>query len=196
MEGKSTRFRKPGRPREDRVARRLEIFVAVAPALASKGHRLTMRQAARLAHVSVGTLYSYFDTKRALLLYGLDPEPAALLCSQFASDFEELRISDPEAFRGQLVTFLVGTLAVMRASVDCAIHYGPSIARSMIDRVISEPIPGFVALIQSSVPEHRRRRSAAIERRLRRTMVAALMEPDLDEEAFRDQLRVVLSDHA
>lgn len=155
-----------------------------------------MREAAQLAHVSVGTLYHYFGTKRALLLYGLNPEPAAMLCSTFASDFEDLRASDPAAYREELVAFLASTIAVMRASVDCAIHFGPGVARSRIDRVVSEPIPGFLALVQSGLPEQRRGRSAATERTLRRTMVAALLEPELDVAALRGQLRVLLSGRA
>ena len=59
---------KPGRPPEDRLKRQHEIFLAVAPLIDRYGaKRLTMRQAARAAHLSLGGLYHYFPTKGDVL---------------------------------------------------------------------------------------------------------------------------------
>jgi|Tabmets5t2r1_1033131.scaffolds.fasta_scaffold05206_2 AcrR family transcriptional regulator len=56
--------RKPGRPPEDRLKRQYEIFLAVAPLIERYGaKRLTMRQAARAAHLSLGGLYHYWKPK-------------------------------------------------------------------------------------------------------------------------------------
>jgi len=64
--------RKPGRPPEDRLKRQHEIFLAVAPLIERYGaRRLTLRQAARAAHLSLGGLYHYFPTKRDLVLHAL-----------------------------------------------------------------------------------------------------------------------------
>jgi hypothetical protein len=50
---------KPGRPPEDRLRRQHEIFLAVAPLIERYGaKRLSMRQAARSAHLSLGGLES------------------------------------------------------------------------------------------------------------------------------------------
>jgi AcrR family transcriptional regulator len=70
-------FGKPGRPREDRLARQQQIFGAVRDLLApGRTRALTMAQAARQAN-SVGGLYHYFPSKRDLVLFGID-EHAAL----------------------------------------------------------------------------------------------------------------------
>ncbi|HVS50553.1 MAG TPA: helix-turn-helix domain-containing protein, partial [Candidatus Dormibacteraeota bacterium] len=63
-------FRKPGRPPEDRLQRRREIWAAVGPLIERRGARnLSMRQAAAAVFVSLGGLYFYFPNKRALVLF-------------------------------------------------------------------------------------------------------------------------------
>jgi AcrR family transcriptional regulator len=187
-------FKKVGRPREDRTARRLEIFLAVAPLLASVGHRLTMEQAARAAHVSVGTLYTYFDSKQSLLQYGLNPEPATLLCERFMLEFGGLEHSDPARYRRQLLAFLIETLSVMRASVDTTIRVGPAVARERAQDVMRQPIPQFVTLVRRGLPVSRRGRSAVYEQLVRRVMVAALLEPEFDATALHEQLQAIFTD--
>jgi len=77
-------FGKVGRPTEDRFARKLEIFEAVAPLILTVGaRRLSMRQAAHAACLSVGGLYHYFPTKRELLLYTLQPDTLDRRCQDF-----------------------------------------------------------------------------------------------------------------
>jgi len=184
-------FRKRGRPREDRVARRLEIFEFVAPSLAQLGHRISMREAARAAHVSVGTLYSYFGSKRDLLLYGLNQEPVALICRRFELEHGQLRTTDPRRYREALLDFMMTNIVAMRASVDTAIRLGPKETRERIDRVIHQPIPEFVRLIADAMPEDRGR-SVAAERLLRRVIAGVLLERDVSAEALREQLHDIL----
>src|SRR5215217_6623972 len=75
---------KPSRPPEDRLKRQQEIFLAVAPLIERHGaKRLTMRQAARAAHLRLGGLYHYFRTKQDLVLHALRPEAVARLCAEF-----------------------------------------------------------------------------------------------------------------
>jgi len=184
-------FRKRGRPREDRVARRLEIFEFVAPSLAELGHRISMRQAAQAAHVSVGTLYAYFGSKRELLLYGLNQEPVAFICRRFEVEHGGLRTTDPGRYREALLDFMITNIVAMRASVDTAIRMGPKETHERIDRVIHRPIPEFVALVANAMPEQRGR-SAAAERLLRRVIAGALLERRISAEALRGQLRDIL----
>ena len=87
---------KPGRPPEDRLKRQHEIFLAVAPLIERYGaKRLTMRQAARAAHLSLGGLYHYFPTKGDLVLHALKPEAVARLCAEFHGRHADLERTDP-----------------------------------------------------------------------------------------------------
>jgi DNA-binding transcriptional regulator YbjK len=89
---------KPGRPPEDRLKRQHEIYLAVAPLIERHGaKRLTMRQAARAAHLSLGGLYHYFPTKRDLVLHALKPEAVARVCAEFHGRHADLARTDPNA---------------------------------------------------------------------------------------------------
>ena len=153
-----------------------------------------MKQAARAAHVSVGTLYTYFDSKQSLLQYGLNPEPAALLCERFMLEFGGLEHSDPARFRQQLLAFLIETLSVMRASVDTTIRVGPAVARERAQDVMRQPIPQFVTLVRRGLSRARRGSSTVYEQLIRRVMLAALLEPEFDVAALRVQLRAIFTD--
>jgi AcrR family transcriptional regulator len=90
---------KPGRPPEDRLKRQHEIFLAVAPLIERYGaRRLTMRQAARAAHLSLGGLYHYFPTKRNLVLHALKPEAVARVCAEFHGRHADLERTDPHRY--------------------------------------------------------------------------------------------------
>src|SRR5690349_12680270 len=83
--------RKVGRPAEDQLARRREIYEAVAPLLMTFGARqLSMRQAARAACISVGGLYHYFPSKRDLVLHGLSWEARDRLCCEYRERIADL----------------------------------------------------------------------------------------------------------
>jgi len=185
-------FRKPGRPREDRVARRLEIFELVAPSLERLGPRIAMRDAARAAHVSVGTLYTYFGSKRELLLYGLNQEPVDLICRRFEAEHADLAMVNPPRYRSLVLDLMTRNILAMRSSVDSAMLLGPDVARSGIDGVIHRPIPAFVAIIRRALPEAERSRAEAIEQTLRHVVAAALVERDVSVSGLRIQLRDVL----
>jgi len=150
-----------------------------------------MREAARAAHVSIGTLYYYFDSKRDLLLYGLNQEAVPVLCRQFQAEHGELRSTDPRQFRTALLDFLVTTLTTMRASVDSAIRLGPMVAKERLDRVMHQPMPEFVALIDAAIPGGH---SSSVEPLLRRVIAAALMERDFSANTLRSQLQEILDD--
>ena len=90
---------KRGRPPEDRLLRQREIFMAVAPTIEGGSARsLTMREAARAAHISLGGLYHYFPTKRSLILHSLTPDALARLCADFHRQYGPLRDRDPGTF--------------------------------------------------------------------------------------------------
>ena len=97
-------FGKPGRPREDALRRRWEIYTAVAPLIEKAGAReLTMRQAANAAHMSLGGVYHYFPSKRDLVLFGLSPEALHAGCAELHQQLARVQRTGPGA---QLATFL------------------------------------------------------------------------------------------
>ena len=110
-----------GRPPEDRVLRRLEIYAAVMPLLERSGaHEPTVRQIAQAANVSVSTLYKYFPSKRAMLTYGATLEGWGSLCDRLTTAREDLRTSDPAAY----VEAFVEETADLMYFIRPALHTG------------------------------------------------------------------------
>lgn len=192
METEQRTFNKPGRPRENVVERRLDIYERVAPSLAERGvHGLSMEQAARAAHVSVGTLYRYFPNKRSLVLYGLNPEPTDLLCARFTKSSSQTE--DRYEMRAALAAFIVRTIRVMRPSVDAAIRLGPEVVRKRLDQVGRQPLDFFPVLLASGMPVDDGRSAEHVERVVRRTIVSTLMENEFDPEESRWMFESVLA---
>lgn len=191
--GKERRsFSKPGRPRENVVERRLDIYVRVAPFLAERSMSgLSMEQAARAAHVSVGTLYRYFPRKSSLVLYGINPEPADLLARRFAESAAQME--DRRAIRANLASFVVQTVHLMRPSVDAAIQLGPEVIRTGLDRVARQPLRTFRELVALGMAVDDGRTPEYVEHVVRRTIVSSLMEMESQPGESRGLLEAVLS---
>ena len=185
-------FNKPGRPRENVVERRLDIYERVAPLLAERGIRgLSMEQAARAAHVSVGTIYRYFPNKRSLVLYGLNPEPADLLCVRFTQSTAQLE--NRPAMRAALAAFIVQTVQLMRPSVDAAIRLGPEVVLSRLGHVAKQPLDTFPALLAMGMPVDDGRTPKHVEHLVRRTIVSALMEKESEPEELSGTFEGILA---
>jgi AcrR family transcriptional regulator len=121
----STSTRRRGRPPEDRLRRQREIFAAVGPLiLASGAKHLSMQDAARAAHVSLGGLYHYFGGKRELLLAGLRPDLLAHRCQAFHAATDHLMHEDPSAYLEAFVRFSVDGIVFIRPSVWAAVELG------------------------------------------------------------------------
>lgn len=150
-----------------------------------------MAEAARAAGVSVGTLYHYFSDKRALLLYGINPEPANYICERFRQEHGHLA-RDIEAFRHALADLIVDTLLLMRGSVDAAIAMGPEVVRDQVDAVTNQPVEAFESLIAMAVRSERAN-AGQVERAIRRSVVSALMEKDFAPDELRIHFKSLLS---
>src|SRR5712692_1618438 len=92
----TTITRRTGRPAEDAVARRAEIYRRARPLLEEFGYReVTVKQLARACHMSPAALYHWFPTKRDLVLYPLSPPDRSgrceLLRRRLAGETEPLR---------------------------------------------------------------------------------------------------------
>src|SRR5258708_18733171 len=118
-------FRKLGRPPEDRESRRKEIWAAVGLLIVKRGaRRLTMRQAATAAYLSVGSLYNYFPTKKALVTFGLDHETLKNACTDFFARAERSGVHDPIAAARDFSRFLAGQVFFIRPSMLAALESG------------------------------------------------------------------------
>ena len=117
---------KPGRPPEDRLGRQQEIFLAVAPLIERYGaRRLTMRQAAWAAHLSLGGLYHYFPTKQDLVLHALKPEAVARLCAEFHGRHADLERTDPGRYVQADVDYMARQCFFLRPAFQAASSWMP-----------------------------------------------------------------------
>jgi hypothetical protein len=120
---------KPGRPPEDRLRRQHEIYLAVAPLIERLGaKRLTMRQAARAAHLSLGGLYHYFPTKRDLVLHALKPEAVARLCAEFHGRHADLARTDPGRYVQADVAYMARQCFFLRPAFQAALELDAEVA--------------------------------------------------------------------
>ncbi len=145
-------FGKPGRPPEDKLARQREIYEAVAPLILEVGaRRLSMRDAARAAHMSVGGLYHYFPTKRDLVLHGLEWEARHRLCREYREQLFSLSGWNANAHIEVYLDLSIRMFAFMRPSVQAALELGAEELQEALDaglaanvgELVEEPAPGL-----------------------------------------------------
>ena len=116
---------KVGRPAEDKFARQCEIYEAVAPLILTVGaRRLSVRQAARAACLSMGGLYHYFPTKRDLVLFALQPETLDRRCQDFHREYGELAARDPRLYFDLYVDFAVQGVRLWQPAIQAALEMG------------------------------------------------------------------------
>jgi AcrR family transcriptional regulator len=125
LESSAVTFRKSGRPREDRPARRQEIYEAVCPLILAHGvHGFTMQEAAYAACLSVGALYYYFPSKRELVLHGVQPETIQRYCHLNRRAFEHLAVQDPARFYDLFINRFIDGVLMTRPAMLAAIELG------------------------------------------------------------------------
>lgn len=180
---------KRGRPPEDRLARQREIYERVAPLILELGpRRLTMRQAARAAYLSLGGLHHYFPTKRALVLHAFEPEVFARICADFNARAEMLAESDPDAYLAAFVEHSVAQISFVRPALHAALELGVETFWESLDAGINAGLDSFVLLLGQIVPTARERDIPLLARQFRRTFFAAL----LDRTMSGDEIATVL----
>jgi AcrR family transcriptional regulator len=188
-------FGKPGRPHEDRLLRQREIYLAVSPLILTHGARISMVEAAEAACLSVGGLYHYFPTKRDLILHGLDPAARRRIC---ADESQRLRGLLDGSDRS-LVEFFVDTtlhlIAFMRPSVVAAFDLGDGTLQRTLDACwttdVREMVDGFRVLL----PDAPVADLSALARSIRRAMLGVVIEPEVDMEVVRADLRRLIGAH-
>lgn len=186
-------FGKPGRPKEDRLARQQEIFLAVRPLLTpGRTRQLTMAQAARQAHLSVGGLYHYFPSKRDLVLFGIDPENLGRVCTDFRAAHERAGTDARGLLTASLDMLAWAALHYVQPSVLAAVELGLDTFRAALDDVLTTELIGLMETVGRAYPELTPDRAADLQLTLRRICTLAFVDPSMTQAQLRDQLRATV----
>ena len=187
-------FGKLGRPPEDRILRRREIWAAVSPLIEKSGARkLTMRQAAAASFLSLGGLYHYFPDKRSLVLFGLDQEAHERVCAEFKERHGHLKDSDPHAAAEAFITFFGGKVSFVRPAVLAALEFGAEDFTARLETNINLGLNGFIEVLQLALPHAEDRDLQAVARSVRRLVLAGLMDRSVTQSEIEEELRAVVS---
>jgi AcrR family transcriptional regulator len=180
---------KPGRPPEDRLRRQHEIFVAVAPLIERYGAKgLSMRQAARAAHLSLGGLYHYFPTKRDLVLHALKPEALNRLCTEFHARYAGLELSNPAQYVAADVDYMAHQCFFIRPAYQAAIELGAEEAWDHIRAGIDGGLDSCTRPLRHALPGCTENEIHSLGRSLRRTFFSALIDRTVTPTELRDEL--------
>lgn len=191
-------FGKPGRPPDDRPARKAEIGAAVGPLVLERGvARLSMRAAADAACLSVGGLYHYFPTKRDLALYPLQPEALLRTCQDFHAAHGSLAERDPEAYLQAYLDFLARTAMFLRPAVWAALELGVADQHDGLAMGFGLPAiyDEFLDLLGRALPDAPSRDLPGLANAIRRSVVGALLDKGITEAALRSELAGLLDGH-
>jgi AcrR family transcriptional regulator len=186
-------FRKPGRPPEDRLVRREEIWAAVGPLIEKHGARkLTMRQAAAAAFVSLGRLYYYFPDKRSLVLFGLDDEAHERACAEFNAHYANLKDSDPVAAAEALIHFLAARFTFVRPAMLAAVELGTGELEARLEEKMTSGLEGFIQKLRIALPDADERDLRAVARAVHRLRLTGALDKSMTKEELEEVLRAVI----
>ncbi|HET9493849.1 MAG TPA: helix-turn-helix domain-containing protein [Chloroflexia bacterium] len=187
-------FGKKGRPPEDRLARQHEIYEAISPLILEVGaRRLSMRQAAHAACVSVGGLYHYFPTKRDLVLHGLRPEAIRRCCQDFEARFGHLANVDGQRYVDEGIEDVVRVVGFCRPAVHSALELGTESFWEVIDTLLTSTALQVEASLHRMIPQLSDEDLHQCGRAIRRSMCAALLDKNISPGEFRDELHMLFN---
>jgi AcrR family transcriptional regulator len=187
-------FGKPGRPPEDRIERRSEIWAAVSPLIEKSGARnLTMRDAAAASFLSLGGLYHYFPDKRSLVLYGLDQDAHARVCVEFKEQYGHLKGTDPPAATEAFIQFFAGRVSFIRPAIRAALELGAEDFMSRLEANINIGLDGFMEVLRLALPDADDRDLRAVGRSARRVVLGGLMDRSVTQLEIEEELRAVVA---
>jgi AcrR family transcriptional regulator len=187
-------FGKLGRPADDRLARQREIYEAVAPLILDKGVRyLSMRVAARAACLSVGGLYHHFPTKRALVLYGLQPETINRHCQDFHDKFDYLAASYPDAYLDAGLASMTDSLLFIRPAFHAALELGIETFKDVLEASLTTATHEFSAAIRLAFPDAAENDVSQAARAFSRAMIAGLLDKNMTAHEFRAEVAALIN---
>jgi AcrR family transcriptional regulator len=188
-------FAKLGRPPEDRAKRRREIWAAVAPLIEERGARkLTMRQAAAAAFMSLGGLYHYFPNKRALVLFGLNPEALDQICADFLARARAAEQIDPDEATEDFVHAVADVTFIKRAALMAALELGTEESLSRLDHHINlGVVEGFIPMLRVAVPGGASDSDLrTVGKAVRQLSYASALDRSMSREGFEQELRALI----
>lgn len=186
-------FGKPGRPREDRLLRQRQIFDAVAPLVLERGvHRVTMRDAARAAYLSVGGLYHYFPTKRDLLLHPLTQEALDRFCSDFLKGSFGLKADDPRAFLDVYAEFCAGTCLFVRPAAQAAVELGTETFWPVLDASMQNGLDNFLEALRRVAPGLEESELVVLAQSIRRVLLAGIFDRSMTADDIGAGIRTLV----
>lgn len=189
-------FGKKGRPPEDRLGRQREIFTAVAPLILRDGaRRLSMRQAARAACLSIGGLYHYFPTKRDLMLHGLCEEALRRRCQDFHTQFGHLASIDPRRYLDAGIELVVDHVTFCRPAIHAALELGTDSFWEVINTLLTSSALDFEVTLRRLVPEVSDQELQRWGRAIRRAICAALLDKGVPADELHEELRMLVDSH-
>lgn len=187
-------FGKKGRPPEDRLLRQREIYNAVAPLILQVGaRRLSMRQAAQVACLSIGGLYHYFPTKRDLVLHGLHPEALLKHCEEFHTQFGHLADQEPQRYIEEGINIIVKEVAFCRPAIHAALDLGVESFWVVIETLLTSTALQFEGRLQMLFPVAGEQALQQWGRAMRRTICAALLDKNISPDELRDELQMLVA---
>lgn len=186
-------FGKRGRPPEDRLARQREIYEAIAPLILRDGaRRLSMREAAAAACLSIGGLYHYFPTKRDLVLHGLCPAALRRACEDFHAQFGYLAQFDPKRYLDEGLESIVKNVGLCRPAVHAALELGSASFWEVIDTLLTDTALDVEVALRRAVPEVSDQEAQRCGRAIRRSVCAALLDKGISPDELRSELRILV----
>lgn len=185
-------FGKPGRPPEDRLARQRAIYEAVAPMILARGvSQISMRDAAHASCLSVGGLYHYFPTKRAMVLFPFQPDEIERGCQDFWARFGHLAEHDQERYVTSFLEYLEYLIFdYYRPALHAALELGSSVVWTVLDRTLTVALDQFAADLQHLEPGIPAASLNELARTLRREVFAAMFDTTMSPDELR---KVVLA---
>ena len=186
-------FGKRGRPAEDRLARQCEIYQAVAPLIMQNGaRRLSMRQAAQAACLSIGGLYHYFPTKRDLVLHGLCQEAILRYCQDFHAQFDQLAEMDTRRYIDEGIELVIAHVSFCRPAIHAALELGIESFWEVVELLLTGTEQAFEGNLQQLFPTVSTQEVQQWGRAIRRAICAALLDRNISPDELRAELRILI----
>lgn len=185
-------FEKPGRPANDPAEERLRIYAAALPVIREEGARASMNAIAQSAHMSVGGIYHYFDSKHDLLLHGLNLEALALACDTFHRAMWDAVDRGAPAVAAAYVDKSVYMFRLIQPAALAAVEMGISEIRAQLAGAMQQDADGLIQVLIAVSPDLSDGTRTDLAAAIRRTLLALSLDPQATEDDVRRQLTALI----